>query len=213
MELSRITAALVTGPLTVAGLFLSGCGLSPEFDPFAGMTSTTVVFDDEQHTGSAAAPAEFFSLAHHPVVVDGSTIDIIDDAENTHTVHLIGIETPKLHTGDDDGDSDPEPYAAPAAALIEDLLAEGEDIWLEFDDDLGRHTDDGDLQAYVWTRHPNTGDPEQMLNLAQIEAGYAKALEHEHRHVDQFRQVQGHAQGDRVGLWSDYTAEDLLVNV
>ena len=209
MRSPHVAAALLTGAVALSSLTLGGCGLSPEFDPFAGISSTRVVFDDEQHAGNAAAPAEFFSLAHQPVAVDGSTIDIVDDAENTHTVHLIGIETPQLHTGD----GDPEPYAAPAAALIEDLLAGREDIWLEFDDDLGRQRDDGDLQAYVWTRHSDTGDPEQMLNLAQIEAGHAKALEQEHRHLDQFLQVQGHAQADRVGLWSDYTAEDLRVNV
>lgn len=204
----RLALTLTTLALTVT-IPLSACASEN------GPTERSTVNTEPAITDVAAAVDTFDPLqaATLSTVVNGEQVFVtIGGVE--YPVQLIGVDVPDSHSDE-------------ALELVESTVAESgsQNLWLEFDDPLGRLDDTSTiptgepenegsgnisvktpgLQAYVWTSHPMTGEPDQMLNLVQIEVGLAAAVHVDtssYHHEVQFRRAEGYARDRGFGVWA-----------
>lgn len=212
-RVSRITALFATGLMTV-GMVACTVGdtearafdLFGNFGSLSSSSSSSVTppitnpSPEIPDTGVEGELPDYFEYGTNVRVIDGDTVEVEIDGQR-QSVRFIGVDTPEtVHP-----DRDPEPFGAEAAALNHDLISLSGtiDVWLEFDESQGRTDIYDRLLAYVWTVDADTGQPKEMLNLRQLEAGFGEeyTFDADYRHLDQFLQAQGRAQDAGRGIW------------
>ena len=121
-------------------------------------------------------------------VIDGDTIRLVDGSR----VRLIGIDTPET-----DPNIGEECFGAEATAFAEDLLAEGDEVRLEFDDE--RRDQYGRTLAYVYRASDGL-----FVNAEMLRKGYATVELYEPNldHARQFRRLERRARLRELGLWA-----------
>ena len=211
-RVSRITALFATGLMTVGLVACTAENTEAQaFDLFGNFSSLssssssvtppiTNPSPDIPDTGVEDELPSYFEYGTDVRVIDGDTVEVEIDGER-QSVRFIGVDTPEtVHPN-----RDPEPFGAEAADLNRDLinLSGTTDVWLEFDESQGRTDIYDRLLAYVWTVDAETGQPKEMLNLMQLEAGFGEeyTFDADYRHLDQFLQTQGRAQDAGRGIW------------
>ncbi len=124
-------------------------------------------------------------------VVDGDTV-VVEVADRTERVRLIGIDTPEV-TG---GFLPAECYGDEASAFTKSLLPPGTEVRLTRDSEARDRYNR--LLAYVH----RSGDG-LFVNLAIAENGYAEALNIEPNttHADAFFAAAARAREKKLGLW------------
>ena len=134
-------------------------------------------------------------------VVDGDTV-VVQVADRTERVRLIGIDTPET-TG---GYLPAECYGDEATVFTRSLLPEGTEVSLTRDVEARDRYDR--LLAYVH----RSGDG-LFVNLEIAANGYAKALVIEPNtiHADAFYTTAARARDQGLGLWSDCGSADVVL--
>ena len=129
----------------------------------------------------------------YPVVrtVDGDTIRVDRNGEEI-VIRLIGIDTPETVAADR-----PVECFGPEASARTAELADGGEVWLEYDEVSGLTDKYDRTLAYVWL------DPETMLNEVLIAEGYAEEVTYTegYAHAEDFRAAESRARDARAGLW------------
>ena len=154
--------------------------------------SGTSPVSDGSLTGAAATILE---------VVDGDTI-VVEIANRTERVRLIGIDTPET-TG---GFLPAECYGEEATAFTRSLVPEGTEVRLTRDIEARDRYDR--LLAYVH----RAGDG-LFVNLEIAANGYAEALviEPNTTHADSFYATAANARDQGLGLWSECGSADVAL--
>lgn len=143
-------------------------------------------------SSGADAPAAEPGAATVVRVVDGDTV-VVEIGGGEERVRLIGIDTPESVKPD----TPVECFGHEASEHTASLLPEGTAVRLVRDveprDDFGR------LLAYV-----HRADDDLFVNLAIIEAGYARPLTIPPNvaHADEFVAAARRAESSDAGLWS-----------
>ena len=178
-------AALLAGGLLAA----SGCATSA--GDAVGQRSTppepTVAL-----AGAAATVVE---------VVDGDTV-VVDIADHTERVRLIGIDTPEV----DGGFLPAECYGEEASAFTKSLLPVGTEVRLTRDAEARDRYDR--LLAYIH----RAGDG-LFVNLEIAARGYAEALviEPNIMHAPAFYRAASDARDQGLGLWEACGSADVVL--
>ncbi len=137
-----------------------------------------------------AAPPEALQPGVYTVrrVVDGDTLLLANEAR----VRLIGVDTPEIAGPNHPA---PQPWSRQASDFTRRFLAGGA-VRLSFDRErVDRY---GRFLAYVWV-------DDRLLNEELLLAGLARARLNFHfgeAMKRRFRQAEGQAKAERVGLWS-----------
>ena len=134
-------------------------------------------------------------------VVDGDTV-VVQVADRTERVRLIGIDTPEA-TG---GFLPAECYGDEATAFTRSLLPGRTEVRLTRDVEARDRYDR--LLAYVH----RAGDG-LFVNLEIAASGYAEALviEPNTTHADAFYAAAANARGQGLGLWSECGSADVVL--
>jgi len=132
-------------------------------------------------------------------VVDGDTIDVDIDGRR-ESVRLIGIDTPEK-TG---GFREAECFGDEATARVEELLAPGEPVYLERDEELYDRFDR--VLAYVH----RTSDS-LFVNHQLVLEGFAEAFRFEPNtfHANLFENAEADARSADRGLWAACGSADV----
>lgn len=143
----------------------------------------------ELNTGSDAQDAKPPSTAKVLRVVDGDTIQVDLDGD-TEYVRYIGIDTPETVKPD----TPVQCFGPEASARNHELVAEGETVRLEFDQEYRDAYDR--LLAYVYVG-------KDLINADLIRGGYARTLEIEPNtaRADQMAKLETRAGDAGKGLW------------
>lgn len=167
-------------------LALAGCVANP-----ANLSGTSPEFDGSL-AGAAATVVE---------VVDGDTI-VVEMANRTERVRLIGIDTPEA-TG---GFLPAECFGDEATGFTRSLLPEGIEVRLTRDTEARDRYDR--LLAYVH----RVGD-RLFVNFEIAANGYAEALviEPNTTHADSFYAAAARARDQGLGLWSECGSADVVL--
>jgi micrococcal nuclease len=123
-------------------------------------------------------------------VVDGDTIEVSPQVEGTEDVRLIGVDTPEVSGG-------VEPCGPEASDFTTEQL-EGQDVTLEFDEDLVDQY--GRTLAYVWI--PDLDG--ELFNETLVRQGLARVLtvEPNVKYEDRFVAAEDEAKADGIGVWA-----------
>jgi len=135
-------------------------------------------------------------------VVDGDTVEFdIDGVQES--VRFIGIDTPEK-TG---GFRDAECYGDEASARMRELLAPGDEVYLELDIEARDRFDR--LLAYVYR-----ADDALFLNQLMVTEGWAAALAFEPNtlYSDIFDRAESDARRAGLGLWGACGGPDVLLD-
>jgi micrococcal nuclease len=123
-------------------------------------------------------------------VVDGDTIEVSPQVEDTSDVRLIGVDTPEVFEGE-------EPCGPEASAFTTEQL-EGQDVTLEFDED---RVDPFDRAlAYVWV--PDLDG--ELFNETLVSEGLARVdtVEPNDQYEERFLEAERQARDEGVGIWA-----------
>lgn len=182
MRPTTAVASLLIGGL----LMLVGCSGSSTTQPGDSPESAAAM------VGAAATVME---------VVDGDTV-VVQVANRTERVRLIGIDTPEV----DGGYLPAECYGNEATAFTSALLPIGTEVRLTRDTEARDRYDR--LLAYVH----RAGDG-LFVNLEIAANGYAEALviEPNATHADAFYAAAANARDQGLGLWSKCGSADVVL--
>lgn len=201
---SRFRRILTVGAAVAvsAGLTLSTAGgVAGALTPLDALTSLSSNLSSSALPGSASDNySGNFIRGENVRVIDGDTLEVGHGAERT-SVRLIGIDTPEtVHPNREE-----EPFGAEATTLVQQLIrnSDGGDVLLELDESQGNRDFYGRLLAYAWTIDPATGEPDTLINLALLEAGYATeyTFDADYRHQAQFQAAEAAARDAGLGIW------------
>ena len=126
--------------------------------------------------------------------VDGDKFTIRQGGES-HEVLLIGVDAPEVDEG-----LLGECYAEEAAEALEELVPEGETVWLERDED---DTDNRDrLLRFVWIDDDGDG---VLVNEVMLREGYGSFQPREQNasRDDELGDAEEQARDDDEGLWGE----------
>lgn len=147
--------------------------------------------------GGGATDAELEpGVQHGPYdvvrVVDGDTIRVDRNGEEI-VVRLIGINTPETVAP-----NRPVECFGPEASERAKQLADGAQVWLEYDEVSGLTDKYDRTLAYVWLT------PDTMLNEVLVLEGFAEEYPYSKgaRYEQEFADAEREAQRDGAGLWS-----------
>jgi micrococcal nuclease len=160
----------------VALVFASGLTLAVTWEQMAGPTAPALAQADTQQVSVTR-------------VVDGDTIEVSPQVEGTEDVRLIGVDTPEVSGG-------VEPCGPEASDFTTEQL-EGQDVTLEFDEDLVDQY--GRALAYVWV--PDLDG--ELFNETLVRQGLARVLTMEPnvKYEDRFVAAEDEAKAEGVGVW------------
>lgn len=135
----------------------------------------------------------------YPVVrvVDGDTVRVDRGGEEI-VVRLIGLDTPETVAPD----RPVECFGPEASARTKDL-AEGGEVWLEYDEVSGLTDKYDRTLAFVWL------DSDTMLNEVLVAEGYAEEVTYTdgYAHQSDLRAAEARARETGAGLWSACAGE------
>lgn len=154
-------------------------------------TSGAAVADGSGERSFISAGSPNVGAGEHRVtitrVVDGDTVDISPSVEGFSRVRLIGVDTPKVHFGQ-------QPYGAEASAFAKEQL-EGQKVTLELD--VQKRDPYNRLLAYVYLSN------RRMFNEVLAREGYAQVATFPPNveYVEVFQEAQREAREEGRGLW------------
>ncbi len=180
MKLAGFTLA---GLALIAAVLVLIAAVYKSFD-----SSDPLISGDDSSTSNASTPNATVER-----VVDGDTIVVtVTGASGTHTVRLIGIDTPEtVHPARPE-----ECYGAEATSYIQTLLPEGTPITLVRD--IEAHDGFERLLAYVYRSSDGL-----FVNSAMVASGHAAAYPYppNRYHADHLARAEGEARAVGSGLW------------
>lgn len=131
-------------------------------------------------------------------VVDGDTLQVMIDGKK-ETIRLLLVDTPEtVHPT-----KPVQPFGPEASDFLKEKL-NGEEVQVELG--IGERDKYGRLLAYVYLH-------DQMINKLLLEKGFARVayvFEPNTKYVDEFYNIQKHAQQEEIGIWSleNYATDD-----
>lgn len=188
------------GMIAMAVLALIGF-ISPEFRDKAAqaikpLIRNAPIYDNDPLPSSQRSPLQegVYAVVH---VVDGDTLDVMDEQENRYRIRLIGADTPETVKPN----HPVEPFGPEASAFTKRVIqASGNRVRVAFDgDQVDRY---GRNLAMIYLQLP--GD-ELLLNELLIREGLAKAtLQYRFSQgaKNRFRLAAEEAQSQRKGIWT-----------
>ncbi len=141
------------------------------------------------------APALAQDIYEIKQVIDGDTIEITRYGK-PEQVRLIGLDTPETL----DPRKPVQCYGNEASDNSKKLLS-GQNVRIEFDQQVGERDRYGRLLAYIWL---NDG----LINLELIKGGYAHEYTYRsqsYKYQNQFKEAESLAKQAQVGFWSPLT--------
>lgn len=140
-------------------------------------------------TNKAELVKTFYKVNH---VVDGDTIEITMN-DRKEKIRFIGINTPETV----DPRKSVECFGKEASDRMKEL-ADGQLVYLEYDDTQGMRDKYDRLLAYVYL------EDGQMLNRKMVAEGYAHEYTYNlpYKYQKEFRELQNFARTQGRGLWS-----------
>lgn len=132
-------------------------------------------------------------------VVDGDTMKLkISETGEVVTLRLLLVDTPEsVKKG-----VDPQPYSIEASNYAKEVLKQGDEVYIEYDE--GDKTDKYDRHlGYLWFYSNETGNLE-MFNERIITEGYARVgyVYSQTRHLDRLNTAQEKAKSEGLNIWS-----------
>ncbi len=127
-------------------------------------------------------------------VVDGDTIEVSPQVEDTADVRLIGVDTPETVAP-----GEPVEPCGPEASAFTTEQLEGEDVTLEFDEE--RIDPNDRALAYVWV--PDLDG--ELFNEMLVRQGYAEVdtFPPNDEYEERFVAAEEEARDEGLGLWAD----------
>jgi len=206
MSLRSIVAAMIGLVVVVGACAVDNGQATTEQQPGANGANATNAEPSRtdpaaSESQNASAPAGLEPNAVVVFVVDGDTVEFdIDGVQES--VRFIGIDTPEKIGGFRDA----ECYGDEASARMRELLAPGDEVYLELDVEARDRFDR--LLAYVYR-----ADDALFLNQLMVTEGWAAALAFEPNtlYSDIFDRAESDARRAGLGLWGACGGPDVLL--
>ncbi len=146
----------------------------------------------EKEKKEAATPKEGLVPVQLYRVVDGDTVNVIDDNGSTLKLRLLLIDTPEtVHPN-----KPVEPYGKEASARLIDILNAADQLYIEYDN--GDKTDHyGRELVYLYADDTNVHETLLREGLARV--GY---VYEQQRYLSDFREAEQYAKDRELGIWS-----------
>lgn len=146
----------------------------------------------EEEAKKEAAPKDGLIPVNLYRVVDGDTVNVIDDEGNEMKLRLLLIDTPEtVHPN-----KPVEPFGKDASARLTDLLNAADQLYIEYDD--GAKTDRYDRQL-VYLYADDVSVHEVLLEEGLARIGY---IYEQQRYLSEFRAAEQIAKDQQIGVWS-----------
>ena len=141
-------------------------------------------------------------------IVDGDTIDLKQKDDTIVRIRFIGVDTPEM---DHYNDTETICFGALSKKYVETLIHVGDTVYLEYD--IQRIDIYDRTLAYVRTTN-DVSTMNNMINHQLVKNGYAinKAFEPNTIYGDKFQSTFNHALSSKIGLWSEYTPNQIYDN-
>jgi micrococcal nuclease len=154
---------------------------------------------DPSDLASGEAPAAQPMYGEVDYVIDGDTFEVVIGGFGER-VRVLSINTPEMNHGETWG---PDCWAEEATERAEELLPEGETVWLTFD---GEYSDGfGRLLAYVFVGDsPTETSIEGSFNYLMVREGHGWTFFFDNNRTfeEPLLAAEAQAQGQGLGLWS-----------
>ncbi|GAB3060574.1 thermonuclease family protein [Salinicoccus sesuvii] len=146
----------------------------------------------EKAAKKEVAPKEGLIPVNLYRVVDGDTVNVLDDEGNEMKLRLLLIDTPEtVHPN-----KPVEPFGKDASARLTDLLNAADQLYIEYDD--GAKTDRYDRQL-VYLYADDVSVHEVLLEEGLARVGY---IYEQQRYLSEFRAAEQKAKDQQIGVWS-----------
>ncbi|MFC3418308.1 thermonuclease family protein [Salinicoccus hispanicus] len=146
----------------------------------------------EEEAKKEAAPKDGLIPVNLYRVVDGDTVNVLDDDGNELKLRLLLIDTPEtVHPN-----KPVEPFGKDASARLTDLVNAADQLYIEYDD--GAKTDHYDRElVYLYADDANVHEVLLEEGLARV--GY---IYEQQRYLSEFRAAEQKAKDQQIGVWS-----------
>lgn len=125
-------------------------------------------------------------------VVDGDTVNVLNEQNEELKLRLLLIDTPEtVHPN-----KPVEPFGPEASARLTELLNSGEQLYIEYDE--GAKTDRYDREL-VYLYVGDTNVHEVLLEEGLARVGY---IYEQQKYLDKFRAAEQIAKDQQIGIWS-----------
>ncbi|MCG1009204.1 thermonuclease family protein [Salinicoccus sp. ID82-1] len=146
----------------------------------------------EEEAKKEAAPKEGLIPVSLYRIVDGDTVNVLDDEGNELKLRLLLIDTPEtVHPN-----KPVQPYGHDASDRLTQLLNAADQLYIEYDD--GAKTDHYDRQL-VYLYADDASVHEVLLEEGLARVGY---IYEQQRYLSEFRAAEQKAKDQQIGVWS-----------